>query len=297
MKQKLPFKLLLVVGVAITLMVLLALGNNYSQPGAMVIGEQVNNLNTDTPQPISLAVTPFARVTPELSPPSVTKPVTMPSVKSKSTPLPAPTKSPPVAPKPKPVITPPKNPTPIPVPPPAGLVVLSTGVSQVGVSCPVTTQNCVPCSPGQAYCRVEAGKSSGFKGWACQNNNPGNIRYSSYRNNLITANGGVAACGNRAGYMVFKDYATGRNSLKVYLKAINNGKHTAGYPTCGNCTLIAFFSAYAPSSDGNNPNGYANIVANKIGVDASTTTLAWVVANKFEAFVDAIQQHEGWFVQ
>ena len=164
-------------------------------------------------------------------------------------------------------------------------------------SCPITTQNCVPCNAGELYCRVESGKTTGFKGWACQNNNPGNIRYSSYRISLIQGQGGRAPCGQKPlpdGYMVFTDYQTGRNALKAYIKAINAGQHTA-YPECGNCNLKYFFSKYAPAGDQNDPNSYANNVANAIGVNADTTTIAWVVANKLEEFVSAIQTQEGWF--
>ena len=165
-------------------------------------------------------------------------------------------------------------------------------------TCPVTTQNCVPCNAGELYCRVEPGKSAGFKGWACQNNNPGNIRYSSYRISLIIGQGGSAPCGQKPlpdGYMVFTDYQTGHNALKAYINAINAGQHSA-YPECGNCNLKYFFSKYAPAGDQNDPNSYANNVANAIGVNADTTTVAWVVVNKLEEFVNAIQTQEGWFV-
>lgn len=164
----------------------------------------------------------------------------------------------------------------------------------VAYQCPSFTQSCIPCNAGEQYCRVVAGQTTGFKGWSCQNNNPGNIRFSDMRNELIADNGGVPACGERGGFMVFRDYQTGRNSLKSYLTAISLGQHDA-YTGCGNCSLKFFFSKYAPSSDGNNPDAYALDVASRIGVNADTTTLSWIVANKLDQFVDAIQIHEGWF--
>lgn len=166
---------------------------------------------------------------------------------------------------------------------------------QVAYDCPKSTQPCIPCQAGEQYCRVETGETSGFLGWACQNNNPGNIRYSDYRNQIIVANGGVAACGQRESYMVFKNFNKGRNALKAYVTGISLGQHSA-YPECGNCNLKYFFSKYAPAGDQNDPNSYANNVANWIGVDANTTTLTWIVNNKLDLFVDAIKQQEGWFV-
>jgi len=76
------------------------------------------------------------------------------------------------------------------------------------------------------------------------------------------------------------------------MKAINAGTHTA-YSSCpGNgCTLAFVFSKYAPGD----PN-YASNIASKLGVSTSTT-LSWVIANKFEALIDAIQAKEGFFTQ
>ncbi len=168
----------------------------------------------------------------------------------------------------------------------------------VGVNCPLENQACVPCYAGDQYCRIEAGKDVGFKGWACQNNNPGNIRYSDFRNSIISAEGAIPSCGERGGYMVFKDYSTGRNGLKAYMKAIKNNRHGSYLPECqnGNCSLKTFFSIYAPAGDQNNPDSYSNNVANRIGVNSDSTTLAWVLDNKFDQFINAIQIQEGWFI-
>lgn len=161
-------------------------------------------------------------------------------------------------------------------------------------SCPIQTLNCVPCNAGESSCRTMPGASTGFKGWACQNNNPGNIRYSSFRANLITQYGGEAPCGDRGGYMAFKYYSSGRNGLKAYIKAINAGAHSA-YSGCGNCSIRFFFSKYAPAGDQNDPNSYSSKVASWVGVDPDTTTINWIVANKLEEFVDAIKRMEGFF--
>lgn len=172
---------------------------------------------------------------------------------------------------------------------------------QVGPNCPVSTQNCVPCLVGELYCRVEAGKTTGFKGWACQNNNPGNIRPASFKNDIIRNNGGTPPCGDRSGYMVFTDYNSGRNGLKAYFRGISKGEHSAYKDTvsgiyCGECNLKFVFSKYAPAGDQNDPASYANNVASWIGVNSDTTMLSWIVENKLDQLVDAVQRQEGWFV-
>lgn len=169
-------------------------------------------------------------------------------------------------------------------------------VDPVSPNCPVSTQNCVPCVSGDQYCRIEAGKQSGFKGWACQNNNPGNIRYSDFRNSLIAGQGVENACGQRNGYMVFRDYHIGREALKSYVRAIDQGLHSS-YTPCGNCSIRFFFSKYAPAGDQNNPTSYSNNVANYLGVNVDSTTISWVVQNRLDDFVVAIQIQEGWFTQ
>lgn len=162
-------------------------------------------------------------------------------------------------------------------------------------SCPQTTLNCVPCHKSELYCRYEAGEEYGYLGWACQNNNPSNIRDSSYRSNLITQMGGPAPCGGKGGFLVFLTYTQGRKGVKAYIKAINAGLHfayTTEEFTCGDCTLTQFFSKYAPNST-----NYANLVAQKMGGSITVDTkLNWIVENRLEDFVDAIQCIEGYFI-
>lgn len=194
----------------------------------------------------------------------------------------SPTQTPSSTPVPTVKPTPTNTPTPVP--------------TKTASSCPQTTQNCVLCNTGEQYCRTMPGESNGYKGWACQNNNPGNIRYSSYRNSIITKNGGTASCGDRGGYMAFSTYNQGRDALKAYIIGISKGDHVA-YTECGECSLRYFFSKYAPAGDQNDPESYANKVATWIGVDVDDTSLNWIVANKLDEMVDAIQRMEGWFVE
>ncbi|MBD3280899.1 hypothetical protein GF389_05250 [Candidatus Dojkabacteria bacterium] len=166
-------------------------------------------------------------------------------------------------------------------------------------SCPVNTQSCVPCNinDGHWACRVESREEDGYLGWSCQNNNPGNIRYSTARISYIKAHGGPAPCGERfdsrgGTYMIFSSYNDGRNALKAYMEAIVAATHTA-YGECadGDCSLSYVFSKYAPGD----PN-YASNIATKLGV-STDTSLQWVIAHKFEDLINAIQQKEGFFIQ
>lgn len=181
---------------------------------------------------------------------------------------------------------------------------------QVSPGCPATTQNCVPCTSG-TYCRFEAGYTSfGFLGWSCQNNNPGNIRPSAFRNGIIVNNGGTAPCGTRTDaygrgdYMIFTTYNDGFNALKAYLTGISLGQHSsyAGtvnevYQVCGECNLKLFSAKYVGTTIEvqNEPNSYANKIANRLGVNADTTMLNWIVANKLTDLATAIKVNEGWY--
>lgn len=161
-------------------------------------------------------------------------------------------------------------------------------------ACPVSTQNCIPCTKDELYCRYLEGEETGFLGWACQNNNPGNIRYHQYRINIIVQMGGTPPCANRGGFMAFSDYQTGRSSVEAYIRGINAGLHSS-YPECSSsCTLGYFFSKYAP----NNPENYTRIIVEKMGGSVTPDTeLSWIVNNQLNDLLNAIQELEGWFTQ
>jgi hypothetical protein len=256
--------------------------------GNNILAVNLDIISTSTPSPTLeiLQITELnATLTPTLK--SATKPVSNPTAALIQQKSPTPTIALPTF-------------TPIPLRP-----------GQVGPNCPVSTQNCVPCLAGEAYCRTEAGMQTGFKGWACQNNNPGNIRPASFKNIMIANNGGTPPCGERSGYMVFSDYATGYNALKAYFKGINRGEHSAYKDVsagtyCGECNLNFIFFRYSPLYKNGvpvtyaeyvaEPNTYAKNVANWIGVDVETTMLSWIVNNKLDQLVNAVQRQEGWFV-
>ena len=249
---------------------------------------------------IEVTQTLKATATPMPTVKSTLKPTAVPTVKSTAIPT---------------TIVPTSRPTTIPT-------VIPTTVSvrdyskpwQVAANCPASTQNCVPCYVGESLCRIETGETRGFKGWACQNNNPGNIRpinnyndTNDFRNRLIKAMGGTPSCGIRTGtggsYMVFTDYTTGFNSLKAYISAINAGMHTSYTEynvdgsvkgVCGNCSLTFFMNKWA-----NNPSeGYKQTISNYLGVDPNTTTLMSLInAGRLTDLANGIKTAEGFIVR
>jgi hypothetical protein len=171
----------------------------------------------------------------------------------------------------------------------------------VAPGCPTSTLNCVPCTSG-TYCRFETGETHGFLGWSCQNNNPGNIRPATFKDEIIVRNGGVASCGIRydsrgGSYMVFSDYNSGFNGLKAYLRGISNGEHSSYQDTvngiyCGDCSLRFFAEKYSA-----NYSTYANNLGNYLGVNPDTTTLRTLVETRLDDLARGIQHVEGFYTQ
>lgn len=95
-----------------------------------------------------------------------------------------------------------------------------------------------------------------------RNNNPGNLRYTSYTNSL-GANKGQDD--NR--FVIYKTFDIGFGALKQFITDAANGELRAYRPEM---TLVEFYSVYAPSGDGNYPLGYATAVAKDLGVKTST---------------------------
>lgn len=96
-------------------------------------------------------------------------------------------------------------------------------------------------------------------------NNPGNIKYFP---GLITSKKatGKKLIGKNV-FCVYPDYATGYMVLRDLLLRAATGLSTSYRP---DMTLQQFYHVYAPSSDLNNPDHYANFVAGRIGVPVTT---------------------------
>lgn len=85
-----------------------------------------------------------------------------------------------------------------------------------------------------------------------QNNNPGNLRWSKYQ------------IGTNKGFARFHDYETGWKALKFQLELAATNKNGVNYrPTM---SLHQFFNVYAPATDSNYPEKYAEFVAKELGV-------------------------------
>lgn len=89
-----------------------------------------------------------------------------------------------------------------------------------------------------------------------KNNNPGNLKFAGQRKATGKDNGGFA---------IFNSYEDGFAALLNQINIGLSGKSKLYYPEM---TLIEFFSRYAPSSDNNNPTGYAEAVAIDMGITA-----------------------------
>lgn len=105
-----------------------------------------------------------------------------------------------------------------------------------------------------------------FEGWTAgsrsyRNNNPGNIK--SFGGEAWLGQVGV----DSANFVIFDTYEHGRRAL---LKLLTNAATGAIMPSyTPQMSLYDFFSRYAPSSDNNEPNRYAEFVANQVGVSPS----------------------------
>lgn len=94
-----------------------------------------------------------------------------------------------------------------------------------------------------------------------RNNNPGNMRYTPYSVSL------GATGKSLVGFAKFPTYQIGFDALCQMLTDACSGKLPAYDPSKG---LVAFFSIYAPSSDGaNNPLRYASVVATKMNINVA----------------------------
>ncbi len=95
----------------------------------------------------------------------------------------------------------------------------------------------------------------GTRAW--KNKNPGNLRFIGQK---------LAIGHDDKNFCIFKTYQDGYDTLKAMLVRASSGGSQTYNP---NMTLYQFFAKYAPSSDGNYPKHYAEVVAKRIGVSAS----------------------------
>lgn len=94
-----------------------------------------------------------------------------------------------------------------------------------------------------------------------RNNNPGNLRYTTY-----TASLGKNRGKDSANFIIYVDYETGFKALKQFLiDAASNVLRAYR----GDMSLLGFYQVYAPSADSNNPANYAQAVASDLGVAVS----------------------------
>lgn len=100
-----------------------------------------------------------------------------------------------------------------------------------------------------------------FKGWgpksrSFRNNNPGNLRYSRFCDQMDD------------GFVKFPCYFTGLFALLYDLWCKCSGKTTTKLD--GGSDLVELFEVYAPLGDGNEPYVYVNHVAARLGLSTDT---------------------------
>jgi hypothetical protein len=89
-----------------------------------------------------------------------------------------------------------------------------------------------------------------------RNNNPGNVK------------SGPGQTGTSGGYATFASFADGWSALQQLIT-----KRAAQHP---DWDFYDFFSSYAPASDNNDPNAYAEYVANYAGADPAQTVSSFL---------------------
>lgn len=116
----------------------------------------------------------------------------------------------------------------------------------------------------------------GSRAW--RNNNPGNIKYGRLAQSL----GATGA--DSGGFAKFPSYEAGRKAQEKLLF------ESAGYK---DKTIKEAIQKWAPSFDGNDPDGYAGTIAKAAGVPVDTP-LASLTPEQRGRLLDAQQKKEGW---
>lgn len=141
-----------------------------------------------------------------------------------------------------------------------------------------------PLQPGDAV--VVGGKSylifadevreGGTCAW--RGRNPGNIRWGEKYGAI---KGKQHKCGSSGKFAVFPDETTGLAAIVKVLK---------GY---GHISVKDAMAKYAPASDGNDPDAYAQSVAKKMGVTVETFVDA-LDSSQLDKFAEGVKTFEGW---
>ena len=119
----------------------------------------------------------------------------------------------------------------------------------------------------QAIAIYEGGTEAGTIPYRCHN--PGDLRWP-YGAPYPYGASGV----DFGDFLTFDTYQDGLNALKTYVTRVAKGLSKV-YPP--KSTISQFFAIYAPSSDSNNPNAYADFIVAYVGNELSTTSLLSVL--------------------
>jgi len=122
-------------------------------------------------------------------------------------------------------------------------------------------------------------RSGGTIAW--RNNNPGNLKEGPFSRQ----HGSVGK--DYIGHAVFPTYNIGKNAAFSLL--------FSGNSVYNNLSIEAAMKRYAPTSDGNNPNSYANVLARAVN-KPKTTRLSQLTSAQKETFLRTLFRFEGYSV-
>lgn len=134
--------------------------------------------------------------------------------------------------------------------------------------------------------------STTTQGSAWRNNNPGNLVKGRFANKY-------GAIGDDGHFAIFPDEETGRKAKSALLhdKFINYNsvRHMLKGDFDSSGKYIAN-TGYAPKSDGNNPDQYADQIKERTGLDVDKKKLADFTPEDWTKLIDAMKKKEGWNV-
>lgn len=86
----------------------------------------------------------------------------------------------------------------------------------------------------------------------------------------------------------------GMDALKHQLNLYVKGKNNSGSShTTGKETLLEMMRIYAPASDNNTPDKYAQTIANQLGISTSTK-IADIDVNKWAAAISSVESPQAY---
>lgn len=133
-------------------------------------------------------------------------------------------------------------------------------------------------------------KNDGTRSW--RNNNPGNIKASDW--NWAQEHGAIGK--DVDGFAIFKDFQTGWNAKNALLNEKYGNYNSIREMLKGKLDKDGNYipgTGYAPKSDGNNPNLYADTIKKWTGLDVENKKISDLTSDEMSKLLDAMKRYEG----